>query len=130
MIEKFGVHLLYDAYQCKNPKLGDSTTIIEFLNDLVIDLGMNKLTEPVALTVGEQNKKDPGGVSGFVMIAESHISIHTFPARQFVTADVYTCQNQIDEKRILEKFNTLCQTNNVDHQIIERGVNYPCKDVL
>jgi len=46
-------------------------------------------------------KKDPGGWSGFVIIAESHISIHTFPARRFVSIDVYTCKNGLKKDFII-----------------------------
>ena len=38
------------------------------------------------------------------MIAESHISIHTFPLRGFVSADVYTCQNSLDTEQICQYF--------------------------
>ncbi len=52
------------------------------------------------MEVGPKNRKDPGGISGFVMIAESHFSLHTFPARRFVTLDIYTCQNSLDTAAI------------------------------
>ena len=59
---------------------------------------MHKLIEPIVVEVGQLSDKDPGGLSGYVLIAESHISIHTFPLRGFVSADVYTCQNSLDAR--------------------------------
>jgi len=38
------------------------------------------------------------------MIAESHISFHTFPKRGFVTIDVYTCQNELDTDKLTREF--------------------------
>ena len=73
----------------------------------------------------DNNLKDPGGFSGFVIIAESHISLHTFPKRGFISADVYTCQNGLDrekiEKYLIEKF-SLKQT---EVNFVIRGTKYP-----
>ena len=67
-------------------------------------MGMHAINEPVVVEVGPKNRKDPGGLSGFVMIAESHISFHTFPKRGFVTIDVYTCQNELDTDKLTREF--------------------------
>ncbi len=57
-------------------------------------------------------KLDPG-VSGVVMISESHLSIHTWPEKNYASLDVYTCNENVDFKQILivikEKFKPLQQ---------------------
>jgi hypothetical protein len=40
------------------------------------------------------------GITGFVLIAQSHLNIHTFPRRGFVSADAYTCQDRLDHASI------------------------------
>ncbi|MCD5381570.1 MAG: S-adenosylmethionine decarboxylase [Candidatus Pacebacteria bacterium] len=65
---------------------------------------MFPICEPVVAEAGSNNKKDPGGLSGFVMIAESHVSLHTFPNRGFVTIDVYTCQNDLGTDKLTGLF--------------------------
>ena len=84
--------------------LADADHIRARLSELPELLGMHKLIEPIVVEVGELSDKDPGGLSGYVLIAESHISIHTFPLRGFVSADVYTCQNSLDAERIRRYF--------------------------
>lgn len=59
-------------------------------NDLPEILDMKKIITPYVIRFDGNDKKDAGGYSGFVMIAESHISIHTFPEKRFVTIDVDT----------------------------------------
>ena len=65
---------------------------------------MKKMAEPSVYRALANEVKDPGGWTGFVVIQESHISIHTFPKRGFVSADVYTCKNGMDKEYILEFF--------------------------
>lgn len=38
-------------------------------------------------------KPEDWGVSGFVLIAESHISIHTFPSRGYINVDIFSCKD-------------------------------------
>lgn len=79
--------------------------------------------------MGEKNSKDPGGLSGFVMIAESHISFHTFPNRGFVTIDVYTCKNDLDTEIITKKFTEMFQLTEVDEYTKPRGTKYPTENI-
>lgn len=54
---------------------------------------MTALSATEVYYAASNDKKGPGGWSGFAVIQESHISIHTFPERGFLSADVYTCRN-------------------------------------
>src|SRR3990167_4879987 len=80
----FGLHLTIDGYGCREKTLSNMEYVFEVLNDLPVFLRMHKLITPYVVAAPANDKKDPGGYSGFVMIQESHISIHTFPKRRFV----------------------------------------------
>jgi S-adenosylmethionine decarboxylase len=121
----FGVHLTIDGYGGARDLLADAGYIRACLDELPTRLGMHKITEPLLVEVGEQNTKDPGGLSGFVMIAESHISIHTFPLRGFVSADVYTCQNSLDVERITAYFTDAFALKDIETHLVRRGTRYP-----
>lgn len=69
-------------------RLNDAVALRRMLEEVPASLGMHAISEPVVVEVGPKNRKDPGGLSGFTLIAESHISFHTFPERGFVTIDV------------------------------------------
>src|SRR3989338_5364340 len=103
-MKHFGEHLMIDGYGGDEKKLNNKKLVLKCLEELPGLLGMKKLTNPLMVWAEPNGKKDPGGWSGVVLIAESHISIHTFPARGFFTADVYTCKNDVDTKFIVEYF--------------------------
>jgi S-adenosylmethionine decarboxylase len=121
----FGVHLTLDGYGGSRRWLADADHIRARLSELPELLGMHKLIEPIVVEVGELSDKDPGGLSGYVLIAESHISIHTFPLRGFVSADVYTCQDSLDAERIRQYFEDAFELQDVETNLIRRGTRYP-----
>ncbi len=126
---QFGVHFMLDGYGCSGDLLKDAQKLKKMLTDIPITMGMHTLHEPVVVEVGEKNRKDPGGLSGFVMIAESHISFHTFPARGFVTIDVYTCQNDLDTDKLTQEFTEAFSITKSDVFIQKRGTAYPAENI-
>lgn len=123
--EQFGVHLLFDAYNCNQKTLADKSALTKLLQELPQKMEMHTICKPLVVEVGPLNSKDPGGISGFVMIAESHISFHTFPKRGFVTADVYTCQNELDIEKFVALLASAFGTEDYDTHVIKRGMRYP-----
>ena len=121
----FGVHLTLDGYRGSRQLLADMDHVRACLAELPELLGMHKLIEPMVLEVNQLSDKDPGGLSGYVLIAESHISIHTFPLRGFVSADVYTCQNSLDAERIRSYFEDAFALEDLETNLIRRGTRYP-----
>jgi len=85
---------------------------------------MTKLAEPEIYSVPGNGKKDPGGWSGFVVIAESHISIHTFPAKGFVSIDAYTCINGLDKEFIINYFKEAFGITEIEENFVKRGLKY------
>ena len=93
------MHLIIDGYGGNVSKMWDIELVRKFLTDYPDNLGMTRITEP---NVVEYNgpKHDDAGVSGFVIIAESHISIHTFPRRDYVNIDIFSCKAFDSEKAL------------------------------
>lgn len=120
----FGEHITLDGYNGNYEKLNDKNLVLDCLNELPEKLGMHKLSEPVIYEAPGNDKKDPGGWSGFVVIAESHISIHTFPAKGFVSADVYTCKNGMDLEFVLHYFKEKFDLKEIESNFIIRGKKY------
>jgi S-adenosylmethionine decarboxylase len=125
----FGVHYMLEGYGGDKSLLSDLSLLTDILNDIPMKMGMHPISKPLVLSVGPQNKKDPGGVSGFVLIAESHISFHTFPLRGFVTIDVYTCQDEIDAEHLTKLFIEAFQLTNHEERVIPRGLRYPAENI-
>lgn len=125
----FGVHMMFDGYEADPEKLADDKLIAHLLTEIPRSLGMHTICAPVVTPVGPQNRKDPGGVSGIVMIAESHLSFHTFPARGFITVDLYTCQETLDQDRLVELLKAGFEVQIADVSLAKRGVRYPGSDI-
>jgi S-adenosylmethionine decarboxylase len=126
----FGEHLTLDGYGGSAELLNDQSLVKRLLNELPKALGMNALIEPIVVLAPENNFKDPGGWSGFVIIAESHISLHTFPKRGFISADVYTCQNGLDQEKIKQYFIDMFDLKELEINFIIRGTKYPEKNII
>jgi len=126
----FGIHFTLDGYGGNPKKLFDLSLLFHLLNDLPTKLGMTKMTLPHVVYWPGKQKKDSGGISGFVMIAESHISIHTFWRRGFATIDVYTCNNQLDTKFVTSYFKTALELKETETHLIRRGPSYPAVNIV
>jgi S-adenosylmethionine decarboxylase len=120
----FGEHVTIDGYDGDPRKLDDKDVVSGCLAELCNMLKMHPLCEPRIVSAPDNQLKDPGGWSGFLIIAESHISIHTFPKRRFVSADVYTCQNGIDVDVVIEYFRKVFALQEVESHLIVRGTHY------
>ncbi len=129
MSQHFGEHITLDGYGGSAELLNDEALVKRLLNELPKELGMNALIEPLVVFAPENDLKDPGGWSGFVIIAESHISIHTFPKRGFISADVYTCQNGLDQEKIKRYFIDLFDLKDLEVNFVIRGTKYPEKNI-
>ena len=127
---QFGEHLTIDGYGGDYELLNNEKVVFNMLVELPKKLGMTKLTVPMVVSARANGKKDPGGWSGFVIIAESHIALHTFPKRLFVSADVYTCQANLDTKAIVDYFTETFKLSDVETNFLKRGTRYPAEDLI
>jgi S-adenosylmethionine decarboxylase len=90
--EPVGHHYIVEASGC-NPKVIGS---VEKVQDILV-----KAAEIAGATVWaiSFSKFPPSGVSGVVVISESHISTHTWPERRYAALDIYTCGSHVDPER-------------------------------
>lgn len=125
----FGEHITIDGYGGCQVRLDDAEFVRSCIDDLCNLLAMKRLSDTVVVSAPDNGGKDPGGWSGFVVIAESHVSVHTFPKRRFLSADVYSCQNGIDVNRIICFFKKTFALADVETRFIKRGTRYPAQNV-
>ena len=84
-------HLLLELYRCNYEKLNDESFLRCTLNKAA------KLAKATVLNL-ISNKFEPQGVTAIALLAESHISIHTWPESQYSAVDIFTCgQNMLPE---------------------------------
>ena len=84
-------HLLLELYGCDYEKLNDESFLRCTLNKGA------KLANATVLNL-ISNKFEPQGVTAIALLAESHISIHTWPESNYSAVDIFTCgQNMLPE---------------------------------
>jgi len=116
----FGKHLTIDAYGIDRSKLESHKGVFDLLHDLPEKLGMRKLTIPYVVFCEEDDKQGNWGISGFVMIYESHISAHTWPELGYVSMDVYSCR-EFDEKKTIQFLKEYWGAKKMVTRVIPRG---------
>ena len=84
-------HILIELYRCDFEKLNDESFLRCALNRAA------KLAKATVLNL-ISNKFEPQGVTAIALLAESHISIHTWPESNYSAVDIFTCgQNMLPE---------------------------------
>jgi len=124
----FGPHLTLDLYGCNKKKISDANFIFNLLDELPELIDMHKISEPqIMIYPGKPNSFDKGGVSGFVIIAESHIAIHTFVEQEYASVDIFSCKS-FDVKKTEEILVDKLEAKKVEKNLIMRGREFP-KDI-
>ena len=84
-------HLLLELYKCNYEILNDESFLRCTLNKAA------KLAKATVLNL-ISNKFEPQGVTAIALLAESHISIHTWPESNYSAVDIFTCgQNMMPD---------------------------------
>ncbi len=105
-----GKHLLLELKDCDKDVLND----IGFLRDALLAAA----TEAGAIVLGESfHQFNPHGVSGVVIIAESHLLIHTWPEYGYVAADIFTCGNSVQPEKAAQIL--IRKLGSKNHSIVE-----------
>ena len=116
------MHLVVDGYGADPEKLKDTDLVFRFLDEYPDAIGMTKIVLPQVYTYHGKTTED-WGISGFVLIAESHISIHTFPDRQYVNIDIFSCKD-FDAESSLEVVKDTFGLPEVKVWTLDRGIDY------
>jgi len=114
-MEALGRQILVEFYDCDEAKLND----IIFIEQALI-----QATKESRATIISHNfhKFSPYGVSGVVVIAESHVAIHTWPEYRYAAVDIFTCGDTIDPWLIQDKLKEMFNSGNVSSMEMKRGM--------
>src|SRR6266498_2824909 len=106
------MHLTIDGFGGDRERLSSEALVGSLLDRFPGEINMTKISIPhVQLYVGE--KPEDWGVSGFVIIAESHIAVHTFPCKEFEAPEAIDI--------VIDEFGL----SHIKTLIHERGLEYP-----
>jgi S-adenosylmethionine decarboxylase len=119
----FGTHLMLDGYGCDRQRLEDISLIYNFLSEYPARIKMTKIMPPYVFRY-QAKKPEDWGISGFVLIAESHISIHTFPDKNYLSLDIFSCK-EFDTDHAISYVNNLFGVHKNEVKLLDRGVEFP-----
>ena len=110
-----GIHLLLELREC-NPKLLDD---INYVREAMLGAAHGV----GAHVVGESfHQFSPQGVTGILAIAESHISIHTWPEHRYAAADIFTCGTSFQPRKAAEILIQKLESKSQDITEVRRGL--------
>ena len=128
-MSEFGLHVTIDASGCNKRMLSSVTLVYDILNKLPDKIGMTKMTLPYVVKWLDKFAHGTEGISGFVMIAESHVSIHTFPDQDYVFMDIFSCKD-FDAEKAIKYLVDAFEAAKYEKRIIKRGIDFPQKIIL
>lgn len=88
-MEALGRHILVEYYQCDRETLNDLNKIEYYMKEAASSSGATVIESIFHLF-------NPHGISGIVIIAESHLAIHTWPEYSYASVDLFTCGKEVD----------------------------------
>ena len=113
-MQALGRHILVEFYDCNN----------EFLNDEhYIEKSMLDGTRKAQATIisSSFHKFSPHGVSGVIVIAESHVAIHTWPEYGYAAVDIFTCGETICPWTIFKYLEEKFESKHSSRMEMKRG---------
>ncbi len=119
----FGPHLMLDCRQCDKDKINDLEYVFNFLNTLPERVGMHKITQPYVFPYSGLIPEDKG-ITGIVIIAESHITFHSFTEKDYFFFDIFSCKN-FDTQAVVEAVIEAFGVKDYERHECERGRYYP-----
>jgi len=122
------MHLIIDGFGGNSRILESEELIYQLLDHYPSRIGMTKIAPPYVFRyLG--SKPEDWGISGFVIIAESHISIHTFPERCYVNIDVFSCKD-FDSEQVIKDIQAKFELTELRSYLLDRGLEYSHKEML
>ena len=107
-------HILFDLKECSPTSLLDDE---EYIKETLIEA--SKIAKIELLKV-ETHKFEPQGVTGFALLAESHLSIHTWPEKGVAYCDIFTCGEQCQPESAVEYLSKWLSSTNTKSKCYER----------
>jgi len=117
------MHVIVDGFGGDPEQLSDENVVRAILDQYPQEMGMTKIAPPTVVRYSGTKPED-WGISGYVMIAESHISLHTFPERRLIWADIFSCK-EFDAAPIVDDLRRRFGLREMQVNMLERGLEAP-----
>lgn len=110
---KLGDHFICDLSDCNRELLFNSDRAIALFSSIVRESGLTVVSE-------DSYKFNPHGFTCFLLLAESHASLHAWPEYGYCAIDLFTCDLQMDIKPLIEQLKEQFGASYCDVRLIDR----------
>lgn len=117
-----GQHSLFDFYGCDAERLAHTESLRTALLAAVRRAGGTIVTESF-------HTFSPQGVSGVIVISESHVTIHTWPEHGYAAVDVFSCGVSLNHARIRDETHLALSARSCEEKNFSRGAVIPASSL-
>jgi len=110
-----GKHILAEYYNCDTTVLNSSELLEKSMKEAVRASGATIIDSTF-------HTFSPHGVSGVIVIAESHMAIHTWPEYGYAAVDFFTCGDGVDTWKAFDYMNKLLKPVKQSTKELKRGL--------
>jgi S-adenosylmethionine decarboxylase len=114
-MDAVGNHLIVELYGCNSTIINDEKRIEEILVQSANIANVHIINSTF-------HQFNPQGISGVLVIAESHFSIHTWPEYSYCALDIFTCGNVFNIDKSLDFIKNAIQSTSISVTELKRGV--------
>jgi len=122
-VKILGRPLVVELTECDCKVLNNSQLLEQYLNEAVRRSG-------ATIVQSVFHRYNPQGVSGVVVIAESHISMHTWPEYGYAAVDFFTCGSSVDPYKAHDYLKEMLGANDSSVRELARGIPSTTDEIL
>ncbi len=123
MEETFGPHITLDLKECPKEILSNYDLHFQYLKKLPVLIQMTPITQPYVFPYEGLVPEDKG-ITGIVIIAESHISVHSFEEKGYCFIDIFSCKD-FDIDNAIKITKEIFQPKEFEINVVKRGKDFP-----
>lgn len=123
MENSFGPHVTIDLKGCPREILSDYNLHFNYLKMLPELIEMTPITQPYVFPYSGLVPEDKG-ITGILIIAESHLSIHSFEEKGYSFIDIFSCKG-FDVDKAIQITLDIFKPQSHEINIVERGIDFP-----
>ena len=112
-----GYHLMLELYGCEADKINSRKFLHQAVKTAVKEVGLTNLGSRF-------HQFRPHGVTGFTLLAQSHISLHTWPEYGYVVLDIFTCGDQEQAESLAGHFLERLRPERINRKVLRKGFQY------
>ena len=117
-----GTNLLFDGISFDIHKLTDEKIGAKFVSYLADKIKMTRVDEPRIFKFPVVEGEEISGYTSIILLAESHISIHTWPEKNLFSIDIFSCSSHFDPKKAEQEIIRFFNVKSYNSQVFLRSI--------